>query len=199
MSKRVRYEVESHAGVRRRQEILELLEPNRPVSGEALATAFGVSRQAIVRDIALLRAGGEPIVATVRGYLSRRAEPRSALSIVAVRHRPKDSVAELTAIVDLGVRVADVIVEHVVYGELRAELHLISRADVAAWQSATLDARAHLLSELTDGVHLHTLEAENPARLAAARAALDRLGILLRDDEEAAAAVLEAHRLATDH
>ena len=35
----------------------------------ALAETFGVSRQVIVTDIALLRAGGASINATPRGYL----------------------------------------------------------------------------------------------------------------------------------
>ena len=38
-----------------------------PVSATALAGRFGVSRQLIVGDIALLRAGGAAIEATARG------------------------------------------------------------------------------------------------------------------------------------
>lgn len=152
----------------------------RPISGDALALRFGVSRQAIVHDVALLRAEGAPIVATVRGYLLAPAAERLAhRAVVAVRHRPADAEAELTALVDEGVRVVDVVVEHPVYGELRGELHLASRSDVEAWAEAGRRAGAHLLSELTEGVHLHTLEADDPARIERAKSALARLGFLL--------------------
>ena len=54
----------------RREQILSLLSENRGVtlSASALAAKFGVSRQIIVGDIALMRAGGVDIVSTARGY-----------------------------------------------------------------------------------------------------------------------------------
>ena len=45
-----------------------------PVSATALAGRFGVSRQLIVGDIALLRAGGAAIEATARGYVVQIVE-----------------------------------------------------------------------------------------------------------------------------
>ena len=57
----------------RRQAILEQLKrAEKPVSATALARQYGVSRQIIVGDVALLRAGGEPISATPRGYVLDR-------------------------------------------------------------------------------------------------------------------------------
>ena len=44
----------------------------QPVSATALAQQYGVSRQIIVGDVALLRAAGEAIDATPRGYVVRR-------------------------------------------------------------------------------------------------------------------------------
>lgn len=172
----------------RRTALRRLLEADgQPIPGDALAERFGVSRQAIVHDVALLRAEGAPIVATVRGYLLAPAAGQAAhRAVVAVRHRPEEAEAELTALVDHGVRVVDVVVEHPVYGELRGELHLASPSDVEAWAEATRRAGAHLLSELTEGVHLHTLEADDPARLERARAALARLGFLLDGGEPSA-------------
>lgn len=169
----------------RRTELRRLLEKDgRPISGDALAERLRVSRQAIVHDVALLRAGGAPIVATVRGYLLAPAAGQAARrAVVAVRHRPEEAEDELTALVDEGVRVVDVVVEHPVYGELRGELHLASRSDVEAWAEATRRAGAHLLSELTEGVHLHTLEADTDERLGRARAALARRGFLLDGSE----------------
>lgn len=171
-------------GSARRRAILEALDTVDAVPGDALAARFGVSRQAIVHDIAIARAAGSPIVATVRGYLlAPGAGSDRRRTVVAVRHRPEDAVDELNALVDLGVRVVDVIVEHPVYGELRVELRLGSRSDVEAWAEATRQSGAHLLSELTGGVHLHTLEAEEPERLARAKVALARLGFLVGDGQ----------------
>jgi transcriptional regulator of NAD metabolism len=54
-----------------------------------------------------------------------------------------------------------------------------SRADVYAFMDRLRATKARLLSELTDGVHLHTLEAEEPACLVAARATLRQAGYLM--------------------
>ena len=57
----------------RRDAILtKLQQAKQPVSAGALATQFSVSRQVIVGDIALLRAGGADISATPRGYVILR-------------------------------------------------------------------------------------------------------------------------------
>ena len=54
----------------RRQAILDRLRTaDRPVSASSLAAELNVSRQIIVGDIALLRAGGAEISATPRGYV----------------------------------------------------------------------------------------------------------------------------------
>ena len=58
----------------RRAEILEVLRGTKgAVSATQLAARFGVSRQVIVGDVALLRAEGADICATPRGYTCRRA------------------------------------------------------------------------------------------------------------------------------
>lgn len=145
-----------------------------------MAQELGVSRQVIVQDIAVLRAGGLDIVATVRGYLlAPGASPSAARRAVRVRHAPGDAIPELTALVDVGARVVDVIVAHPVYGELRAELDLRSRRDVRLWAERCAETGAHLLSELTGGEHVHTLEADHEPILDAARDALRRLGFLV--------------------
>ena len=46
-----------------------------PLSAVALARELSVSRQVIVGDVALLRAGGLDITATPRGYLLPRPPP----------------------------------------------------------------------------------------------------------------------------
>ena len=57
-------------GSERRQAILDQLKASeQALSANKLATAFQVSRQIIVGDIALLRASGLEIVATSKGYI----------------------------------------------------------------------------------------------------------------------------------
>jgi len=164
----------------RRTSIGEALADGACIPGDALAQELGVSRQVIVQDIAVLRAGGLDIVATVRGYLlAPGASPSAPRRTVRVRHAPDEALAELTALVDTGARVVDVSVSHPVYGELRAELDLRSRRDVRLWAERCAEAGAHLLSELTDGEHVHTLEADHDAILDAALDALRRLGHLV--------------------
>ena len=53
----------------RRQIIAQTLTADKAISATALAGKFSVSRQIIVGDIALLRAGGMDIAATPRGYV----------------------------------------------------------------------------------------------------------------------------------
>ena len=74
----------------------------------------------------------------------------------------------------------DVIVEHPIYGELRGSLMLESRADVQNFLDQLRSSKATLLSALTDGVHLHTIEASRPEAISRARTELRKLGILLK-------------------
>jgi len=169
-----------HTAVERRSLIAAALGDGACIAGDALAQELGVSRQVIVQDIAVLRAGGLDVVATVRGYLlAPDAAPTAPRRVIRVRHAPQEAVAELTALVDTGARVVDVVVGHPVYGELRAELDLRSRRDVQLWADRCSATGAHLLSELTDGEHVHTLEADHEPILDAAQEALRHLGFLV--------------------
>ena len=139
----------------RRRTILKILQESaQPVSASVLAGQLSVSRQIIVGDIALLRAGGEEILATPRGYCIQRSG-QGLLRRVAVRHSSEAMEAELNAIVDQGCTVVDVIVEHPLYGQLTGPLQLSSRYDVAQFIARSHTAQP--LSVLTGGIHLHTL------------------------------------------
>ena len=55
---------------RRRESLLRILKTSdRPVKGVDLAKELNVTRQVIVKDIALLRASGADILATSNGYI----------------------------------------------------------------------------------------------------------------------------------
>ncbi len=163
----------------RRERILALLKAGGCLTGAELARRLGVSRQVIVQDIAILRAAGEDIVATPQGYRLGTGVVAPYRVVLAVRHRPEQTRSELETMVDCGLRVLDVVVEHPVYGELRGLLMLSSRQDVAAFLDRVARSGAALLSTLTSGVHLHTVEASHPEALIQARDRLRVLGILL--------------------
>ena len=164
----------------RRTQILSILKQStRPVTGTYLAEQMGVSRQVIVQDMAVLRAGGEEILASPQGYYLYQPSIEIYRAVVAVRHTPEETEDELIILVDVGVEVVDVIVEHEIYGELRGMLHIASRDDVRQFIAQLNETGARLLSELTEGVHLHTLEARRADQLEQARTVLRRRGYLI--------------------
>lgn len=150
-----------------------------PVSAAALARRFGVSRQIIVGDVALLRAAGAAIDATPRGYVTRRGSV-GLVRQVACRHAAADMEQELNIMVDNGCTVLDVAVDHPVYGQLTGALHLRSRYDVQQFVVRCAEARP--LSVLTEGIHLHTLICPDEAAWERVRAALAAAGFLLEEN-----------------
>ena len=168
--------------------VARLREAAGPMAGAELAQALGVSRQVIVQDIAILRAAGAPILATSRGYLLPDVDGTQpvARSVLALRHAPEEAIEELYLLVDHGVRVVDVVVDHPLYGELRGTLMHESRADIDAWWATHQASGARLLSELTGGLHLHTVEARRPAQIDAARTCLRARGFLVEEASDRA-------------
>lgn len=165
----------------RRQAILDRLRSaDRPVSASALAAGLNVSRQIIVGDIALLRAGGAEISATPRGYVLPRATDGITRTI-ACRHTLAQTGQELDILVDNGCTVLDVIVEHPVYGQLTGQLQISSRYDVEQFLARIRGSDAAPLSMLTGGLHLHTLCCPNEDAYTRACAALKAAGLLLDD------------------
>ena len=165
----------------RRQAILDQLRTaDRPVSASALAAGLNVSRQIIVGDIALLRAGGAEISATPRGYVLPRAT-EGITRTIACRHTLAQTGQELDILVDNGCTVLDVIVEHPVYGQLTGQLQISSRYDVEQFLARIRDSDAAPLSMLTGGLHLHTLRCPNEDAYTRACAALKAAGLLLDD------------------
>lgn len=163
----------------RRQTILEYLrQSSRPVSAGLLAERFSVSRQAVVGDVALLRASGADISATPRGYVILKAD-RGLIRRVACRHDAAGMEAELNAVVDQGCAVLDVIVDHPVYGQLTGPLQLSSRYDVGQFLARCAEADARPLSDLTGGIHLHTLSCPDEDAFSRVQEVLRALGVLL--------------------
>ncbi|WP_066063849.1 transcription repressor NadR [Neobacillus soli] len=169
-------------GEDRRKFILQLLKKSSyPITGSDLAEKTNVSRQVIVGDITLLKAKNEPIIATSQGYMYLTQSSGVPLfeRTVACRHTPEDAERELNLFVDHGVTVKDVKIEHAVYGDLTASIMVSNRQEVKQFMKKIKNTKAAFLSELTSGIHLHTISATNEQTLDKAEAALKAEGLLM--------------------
>ncbi len=165
--------------LQRRKAIFESIQTAKaPISANVLAKRFQVSRQLIVGDIALLRAQGCHIIATPRGYVFEEAKPTAFQKTIAVCHRSEDLAEEIYTIVDLGGALLDVIVEHPLYGELRGLLHIYSRYDADRFFAKLNQEKARPLAELTNGIHLHTVQTHDEVSLQRVLSALREKGFL---------------------
>ncbi len=163
---------------RRKQIIEELKKTASPLSGNKLAASMGVSRQVIVQDIALLRTE-YPILATAQGYLLYAPQQQTCIRAFLVKHTKEDIRDELSSIVALGGTVLDVIVEHDVYGQLRADLNLTTQKDVERFCQRLEQSSSGPLFPISAGVHLHTVEAPSETVLYAIELLLKEKGYLL--------------------
>ena len=167
----------------RKEALLQLLkETQKPLNGKSLAEHFHVTRQIIVQDIAVLRADGAPILSTNRGYIYKENKANSFVhKLFKVKHKEEDMGQELLAIVDNGGRVQNILIDHPVYGEIETLLKLSCRRDVEHFLNQVKTSGFRPLSELTDGIHYHLIEAENKQDLLYIEKALDQLGYLVKD------------------
>lgn len=153
------------SGENRRNEIIRVLSTTtKPLSGDALAKSFDVSRQVIVQDIALIRANGYDIISTNRGYLIKE-KLSGATRVFKVKHTDDEVEDELNLIVDAGGKVRDVFVYHKVYGVVSAKLNIKSRLDVRKYMSEIKSGKSTLLMNVTSGYHYHTVEADSKENL----------------------------------
>ena len=148
-------------GTERRKTILKLMkESTKPLSGGALGTATGVSRQVVVQDIALLRSEGHSILATARGYLLDEPNGKKCTRLFKVYHDESRTEEELNLIVDLGGVVEDVMVNHKIYNKVSAPLNIKNRRDVQNFLKNLKDVKSTPLSKVTSGYHFHHVSAE---------------------------------------
>ena len=173
------YNVRKVIKMDRKQKIIErITQSEKPISASALAKELHVSRQIIVGDVALLRAGGHKITATPRGYVIDQPS-LGVCKTIAVKHDDQDMEKELNLIIDMGGYVENVIVEHPVYGEIKGNMKLKSRYDVQKFMEKVREDQAASLSSLTDGVHLHTIYADSMDIIDRIEQALKENGFLL--------------------
>ena len=162
----------------RRTEILKLLQQEeKPVAARAMASQFGVSRQVIVQDVALIRAEGNDVISTNRGYIFNA--PHTVSRIFKVHHTDADLENELCGIVDLGGKVINVMVNHRVYGHIEAELNIRSRRQVENFMEDIRSGKSSPLKNITADYHYHKVEAESEEILDMIQDMLKRRGFLI--------------------
>ncbi len=166
-------------GEERRADILSRIrQSSRPVAARALAEIYGVSRQVIVQDMALIRASGHEILSTNRGYLLQ--ERRKISRIFKVRHSDEQLEEELCAIVDLGGCVENVIVHHKVYGRLEAHLGVDSRRKVRDFLEDLRSGKSSPLKNITSDYHYHEISADSVETLELIEDLLQEKGFLVK-------------------
>ena len=149
-------------GEDRRNKLLILLQTSdHPITGSDLAKMTNVSRQVIVNDMNLLKARNEPIVATSQGYvyIPRDNQNHVYEKKIVCLHSAEQAEDEMLTIVDCGVTLKSVIIEHPVYGEITASMMLSNRYDVQNFVERVKETKASYLSLLTNGTHLHVITA----------------------------------------
>ncbi len=167
----------------RRKEILRLLKMDmKPLSATRLGEHFNVSRQIVVGDIALLRAAGENIIATSRGYfLNNEQEDDLAASdsyILSCCHDKSMLETELYTVVDNGGCFLNVAIEHPLYGTLSCDVAIGSRYEADEFLKKVALSGAKLLCTLTDGVHFHTIRCPSEEAYRRILTALKAKGLL---------------------
>ena len=167
-------------GSDRRLKILDILKnTQKAVSGSELSKILDVSRQVIASDIALLRASGEEILSTPKGYIIDDKKNEDYIyKTIACKHKKDFIEEELNLIVDEGATVVNVIVEHSVYGQITGDLHLASRRDIREFMKK-LNGDTTPLSQLTDGIHLHTIKCKDTETLESVITSLKEKGYAL--------------------
>ena len=167
-------------GEQRREEILKLLErETKPISGTYLSKHFKVSRQVIVQDVALLRASGYDILATARGDILNQDASNMLQRVIWVKHTHDEAEDELNTIIDNGGRVRNVIIMHPVYGEVVADLMIKTRREIKQFVEKLKETKASTLLSLTDGMHMHTIEASSKEELDIIEEELNTKGYLV--------------------
>lgn len=148
-----------NANERREKIIKRLQKADKPMTATVLAEIFGVSRQAIVGDISVIRASGVDVTSLVRGYIIEKKEVYT--KIFKVIHSDEDVEKELGLIVDLGGTIVDVFVFHRVYGKLSAPMGIKSRLQIKQFLDEIASGKSSLLKNVTAGYHYHTVSAES--------------------------------------
>ena len=148
-----------------------------PIVAKELASAFQVSRQVIVQDMAVIRASVPEIISTNRGYVLQKE--KVCAREFKVKHNEQQVEEELDIIVDYGGMVRNVSISHRVYGRISAEMDIRSRQDVCEFIERLENSQSTLLGNVTSGYHYHLVEAASEERLDMIEKHLEEAGFLV--------------------
>ena len=166
----------------RRKAIIEYLtSKTTPVSGTELAKKFGVSRQIIVQDVALLRAENRNILSTNKGYMLFHPQEQSHghTAVIMVRHSAEQTIEEMRSIVDYGGKMLDVFIDHDLYGQIRVDLVINNIFDAEEFCEKMMCSTSKPLKALTEDCHYHTIQAPSEKALELILKELKEKGFLL--------------------
>lgn len=167
--------------LKRQEEIINLLNSSKkPISGSKLGEIFQVTRQVIVKDIALIRANGSNIVSTNRGYIIPHNSDLILKRFIAKHSSLEEMEEELNTIVDFGGKIKDITIDHPIYGEISTELNLNNRNDIGEFIKNLNREKGQPLSNLTHGIHTHTIYVDREETFEKIIAQLDKLGYLTK-------------------
>lgn len=155
----------------------------KPVKGQELADKLNVTRQVIVKDIAILRAEGKNIVSTPQGYMIYNVGNNVITKVIPVCHNADKIREELAAVVKYGGQVLDVMVEHPVYGELKGMIMIKTMYDIDQFMEKLSEYKAEPLLVLTAGVHLHTVQAPDKETIDKIINELKEINVLLSNED----------------
>lgn len=163
----------------RREDILKLLnEREKPVKGSSLANQYSVTRQVIVKDIAILRASGANIIATPDGYTIIKQDSYIR-DIIVTKHDENRIEEEMEIVIKYGGAIEDVIVTHPVYGEIKAMIMVRNLNDLNKFMERCKNEHSVPLSILTEGSHMHTIAAIDKETLKLIKRELKEKGFLI--------------------
>lgn len=157
-----------------------LMDSELAIKGQDFADKLGVTRQIIVKDIAILRASGVDIIATPEGYIMNKKDEKLNCKIIAIYHKRDEIEDELKTIVKYGGVIRDVIVEHQLYGEIKAVLMVKTIDDVNKFVKKFNKYKAEPLLKLTNGLHIHTILTETKEQMDNILDELDKKGYLIK-------------------
>lgn len=163
----------------RRAEILSLIENSQnPVAANILSEKYGVSRQVIVQDIAILRAQGYGVISTNRGYVLGSGATRCE-RVYKCRHNLSELIPESEIVINNGGTVEDIFVNHRVYGKISARLELSTMRHAEELYRSLMAGASKPLMSVTDGYHYHTVSAPSEEALEKIEQELRKAGVLI--------------------
>jgi len=165
----------------RREELLKLLNSSaKPLAGGVLAKELKVSRQIVVGDIALLRAGGEDIISTNDGYLINRSGGDLNLVTVRLKHRTEDMFDVLCTIIDEGATVQSLYIDHSIYGRVSIPFKVLNRAEARSVSEALMESGEKAIGDITGFKQYYEISAANQLILLRVQKSLNDKGYLIK-------------------